>query len=198
MNKALAGLLFLLSTMLCAADGLAQNVNVRGTLTAFDGRVVAVKTRDGRELRLELPDTVTVSVTRPFSFGELKPGQVVAATTIRRASDGATVAIDLRPIPATANQGLSPYDLQPESTMTNATLEGVVAAASGHEITLNYRTGTVKVLVPEGTPMSRSAPGERADLKPGETVFAVARRGPEDRLTVIRIQVSKDGVKPTQ
>jgi hypothetical protein len=55
----------------------------------------------------------------------------------------------------------------------------------------------VKVLVPPGTPMSRSAAGERSDLKAGETVFA-ATRDDAGKLTALRVQVSKNGVKPTQ
>jgi hypothetical protein len=53
-------------------------------------------------------------------------------------------------------------------------------------------------MVPAGTPMSQSVPGARTDLKPGETVFAATRRDDAGKLTAARIQVSKDGVKPTQ
>lgn len=189
---------FPLLWLLVSVPAFAQNVNVRGTVTAFDGKMISVKARDGRDVQVELPDTVAVSITRTLSLSELKPGQVIAVTTIKRASDGATVAIDVRPIPATAKQGLSPYDLRPESTMTNATLEGAVQSTGGQELTLNYSTGTVKVLVPEGTPMSRAAPGERSDIKPGERIFIAARPAADGRLAAVRVQVSKDGVNPTQ
>lgn len=176
----------------------AQNVNVRGTVTAFDGKMISVKSRDGRDLKVDLPDTLAVSITKPLKLSDLKAGQMVAVTTIKRPSDGATIAIDVRPLSATANASLTPYDLQPESTMTNAALEGSVQSAGGQEFMLNYKTGTVKVLVPEGTPMSQAAPGERSDIKAGETIFAVARPESDGKLTAVRVQVSKDGVKPTQ
>ena len=108
------------------------------------------------------------------------------------------VAIDVRPIPATANQGLSPHDLAPQSTMTNAAVEATAAATEGNELTLNYKSGTVTVLVLPGTAMSQAAPGSRSDLKVGETVFVAARRTDAGGLTAARVQVSKDGVKPTQ
>ena len=197
MNKlvmtGLAGTLGLLSAAACA-----QNTNLRGTVTAFDGKVISVKARDGRDLKVDLPDNAPVNITRPLKLSDLKPGQVVGVTTIKRPSDGATVAIDVRPISATANQGLTPYDLQPGSTMTNAALEGSVQSAGGHELTLNYKTGTVKVLVPDGTPMSQAAPGERSDIKAGETIYVVAKPEADGKLVAIRVQVSKDGVKPTQ
>lgn len=46
--------------------------------------------------------------------------------------------------------------------------------------------------------MSQSTPGSRADIKPGETIFIVARIGQGDKLTAARVQVSTNGVKPTQ
>jgi hypothetical protein len=110
----------------------------------------------------------------------------------------ATIAIDVRPIPPTAPQGLSPFDLQPGSTMTNAAVEAAVEAVGGQELVLNYKTGSVKVLVPPGTPMSQSTPGNRSDIKPGETVFVSARPAEGGAFTAVRVQVSRDGVKPTQ
>ena len=176
---------------------LAQNVNLRGTVTAFDGKVVSLKARDGRDLQVEVPDAMPVAVTQPLKLSDLKPGQPVGVTTVKR-PDGQLVAIDVRPIPPTAALGLSPYDLQPESTMTNAALEGAVQSSGGQELTLNYKTGTVKVLVPENTPMSRAAPGERSDIKPGVGIYVAARPSPEGKLTAVRLQVGKDGVNPTQ
>ncbi|MEO8546601.1 MAG: hypothetical protein ABI434_23650, partial [Burkholderiaceae bacterium] len=124
-------------------------------------------------------------------------GMTLAVVTVKRA-DGATVAIDVRPIPAAARLGLSPFDLAPNSTMTNALLEGNAVSSSGNELVLNYKTGSITVLVPAGTPMSQAVPGSRSDLKAGETVFISARIGDDNTLTAARIQVSTNGVKPTQ
>ena len=179
------------------AQAQAPAVNVRGTITAFDGKTISVKSREGRDVQVELPENANVGTTKAITLDDIMPGAVLAVTTVKRA-DGQIVAIDVRPIPATAPLGLSPYDLQPESTMTNAALEASVASAQGRELTLNYKSGTVKVLVPPGTPMSQSIPGNRADIKPGETIFLVARPGEGGKLTALRAQVSKDGVKPTQ
>lgn len=174
-----------------------QSVNIRGTITSFDGRMIRVEARGAGPLEVELPETVNVSGTKAFSLSDVKPGMVLGVTTVKRA-DGETVAIDVRPIPATAPLGLSPFDLAAGSTMTNATLEGQAVLANGSELVLNYKSGVVKVLVPPGTPMSQSAPGSRADIKPGETIFIVARIGEGDKLTAARVQVSTNGVKPTQ
>lgn len=190
----------LLSLLLLGAAGMAaaqQNVNIRGTLTAFDGQVLSIKARDGRDVQVELPADVNVAATKAFSLADIKPGMVLGVTTVKRGSD--VVAIDVRPIPPTARQGLSPFDLQPESTMTNAAVEGTVTETpGGNALTLTYPGGSVKVLVPPGTPMSQSMPGSRADLKPGEGIFAAVRQGEGGKLIAVRVQVGKDGVRPTQ
>ena len=184
--------------MFAAGNALAQkNVNIRGTVTAFDGKVISVNSREGGAVQVELPDNVAVAGTATFTLADLKEGQSLGVTTVKRA-DGAIVAIDVRPIPATAALGLSPFDLQPGSTMNNGLLEGNVQSAGGNEITLNYKSGAVKVLVPPVTPMSRAVPGNRSDIKAGETIFIAARATEDGKFTALRVQVSTNGVKPTQ
>ena len=126
--------------LLAYASGIAlaqQSVNIRGTVTAFDGRTIAVNARDGNAVEVVLPDNVNVSGTKAITLADIQPGMTLGVTTVRRA-DGEVVAIDVRPIPAAAPLGLSPFDLQPGSTMTNATLEGQVQSTAGAELTLNY------------------------------------------------------------
>jgi hypothetical protein len=179
------------------APPAGRPANIRGVITAFDGKMLSISSREGGSVQVELPEGATVAATKAITLADIKQGMVVGVTTVKRA-DGAVVAIDVRPIPATANLGLSPFDLQPGSTMTNAVMEAAVTSSGGDELTLNYKTGSVKVLVPPGTPMSQSMPGSRADLKPGETVFVSSRIADDGRITAVRVQVSKDGVKPTQ
>ena len=174
-----------------------QSVNIRGTVTAFDGKLISVNSRDGGPVQVELPENVNVSATARFTLADVKPGMTLGVTTVKRA-DGQLIAIDVRPIPPAAPLGLSPFDLQPGSTMTNALMEGAAVSAGGNELTLNYKTGSVKVLVPDGTPMSRAVPGDRADIKPGETIFVFARMVEGNKLVAARVQVSKNGLKPTQ
>jgi hypothetical protein len=183
--------------LLAVPASAQQGQNVRGTLTAFDGKVATVKTKAGDTVEINVPDTARISTTKPFTVGDIKQGMTLGVTTVKQ-PDGSLVAIDVRPIPATAKPGLSPYDLAPQSTMTNATLEAMVAATGGQELTLNHGSGTVKVLMTDKTAMSRAEPGGKADLKPGETIYVFAERGEGGKWTAVRMQVSKDGVKPTQ
>jgi hypothetical protein len=177
------------------SEALAQqNINVRGTISGFDGKVLMVKSRDGRDLPVDVPDGVNVSVAKAFSPGDIKPGMMLAVTALKR-QDGTTVALDVRPLPPTVKASQSNYDLQPGSTMNNLPVEAMATGTSGQELTLTGKDGPMKVVITPQTSFSQSAPGTRADLKPGETVFAGARME-GDKLTATRVQVSKDGVKP--
>lgn len=174
-----------------------SNVNIRGIIQSFSDNRLIVTTGDARTVTVEMPEQVNVATTKLFGMADIKPGMKLGVTTVVR-TDGQIVAIDVRPLSATANVGLSPYDLQPGSTMTNGILEAVVDASGGREILLNYQTGQVKVIVPPEATMSQAAPGSRSDLQAGETVYIAARRSEDSKLTAVRVQVSKDGVKPTQ
>ena len=82
--------------------------------------------------------------------------------------------------------------------MTNANVESIVTRTGNGELTLKYKGGTQKIVVPDGVPIVRAVPGTRADLVPGEYIFTVAQTGADGTLTATRVQVSKDGVKPPQ
>ena len=187
--------------LLCGALALAQGADaqtaqrVRGTITAFDGSALGVKSREGQDLKLQLADNATVAVAKAVRFEEIKQGDLVGATAMKR-PDGTLVALEVHYLPPTVPTGHGPWDLQPESTMTNANVDAIVAAAGNRELTLKYKDGVQKIAVPEGIPLVRAVPGSRSDLVPGEYVFVAAQAGPDGKMTALRIQVSKDGVKP--
>jgi hypothetical protein len=191
MLKRLAALAVLL---IVAAAALAQTpVRVRGTITGLQGDVLSVKSRDGKDLRLQLPADAGVSTAQAASLKDLK-GAYVGATAMQK--DGRMMAVEVHTLPPQAKPGHTPWDLQPGSTMTNANLEGIAQVSGGDEITLSYPGGSQKIFVPPGTPVVRFVPGSRADLKPGEHIFAVAAQQADGTLLAPRVSVSKGGVRP--
>ena len=186
---------FMLFLVLCASlVAYAQApTRVRGTITALDGDVLSVKSRDGADLKLHLAADLGVATARPATLAELK-GKYVGTTAVSR--DGRMVALEVHALPPQAPAGHTPWDLQPGSTMTNATLEGLAEASGGNEITVSWKDGSRKILVPPGTPVVAFVAGSRADLKPGEYIWTAARREADGRFLAQRISVSKDGVRP--
>jgi hypothetical protein len=184
--------------MLAATNAGAQtNVRVRGTITAVTADTLGVKSRDGQDLRLKLADKVTVAAAKAMTIDDLKPGDYVGVTAVR-GGDGKPVAREVHTIARTVKEGHGPWDLEPGSTMTNANVDAVVAATGNRELTLKYQGGSQTIRIPEGTPIVTQVPADRSYLVPGEYVFIVAQKADDGTLTALRIQVSKDGVRPPQ
>jgi hypothetical protein len=187
--------LFLLGLMLASTAGLAQtNERVRGTITALDGDVLSVKSRDGKDVKLQLTPDAQVAVAKKLALSDIKPGTYVGVTSIDQG--GKLVAKEVHLIPPAAPSGHMKWDLMPGSMMTNANLDAVVKSAGGNEITLKYKDGERKIMVPAGTPIVGFDNADRSALKRGETIWTNARVEPDGKLVTQRIQVSKDGVKP--
>jgi len=189
--------LALLALVLVSSLAVAQApTRVRGTITALDGDVLSVKSREGKDLKLHLVSNVGVTTAKTTSLNDLK-GKYVGVTAVNKG--GKMTALEVHAIPPQAKPGHFPWDLAPDSTMTNANLDGIAQVgggdAGGMEITLNYQGGSQKVLVPPGTPIVAFDPGSRADLKVGETIWTNARQE-GDKIVVERLNVSKAGVKP--
>ena len=193
-----AAVLLVFAGMLAEAQAAMR---IRGTITGLEGNVLSVKSRDGKDLNINLADNLTVSGTKAITMADIKPGDFVGSATMKR-PDGTLVALQVQLFPAALRgvvpEGHMPWDLEPGSMMTNATLTAVVQAAGGREMTLQYKDGVQKILVPDGVPMATSMPGDRSLLVPGAYVFMVAQVAPDGKLSAARIQASKDGVKPPQ
>jgi len=181
-----------------SAIAVAQTpVRVRGTITAIDGNVLSVNTRDGSDLKIELAGDVAVAVATAIRFEDIRKGDYVGTTT-RAAPDGTLVAVEVHYLLPTTPPGHMAWDLEPGVMMTNANVGAIVFATGRRELTLEYAGGPKTVVVPEGVPLVRGVPGARSNLKPGEYVFLVATPAPSGSLTAARVQVSKDGVRPPQ
>ena len=187
-------LLFLLAATTAA---FAQApTRVRGTITALDGDVLSVKSREGKDVKIHLASNVGVTTAKKATLDELK-GKFVGVTAVQK--DGKMTALEVHAIPPQAKPGHFTWDLEPGSTMTNANLDGIAQVSGqggGNEITLNYQGGSQKVVVPPGTPIVSFDPGSRADLKPGETIWTNARQEADGKIVAERLNVSKDGVRP--
>ncbi|HTE14014.1 MAG TPA: DUF5666 domain-containing protein, partial [Burkholderiales bacterium] len=189
----------LVAALTFAAPVSAQTTQrIRGTITALDGNTLSVKSRDGKDLKIELTEKASVATVKAMTLADLKPGDYVGSTTRKRA-DGVLVAVEIHSVPQGVGEGHRPWDLEPDTMMTNANIASTVQAAGGQNLTLEYKGGSQKILVPPGTPIVTTVAADRSFLKPGEYVFFNADVAADGKMTVSgRIQVSKDGVKPPQ
>ena len=172
---------------------------VRGTITGLDGDVLSVKSREGKDLKITLAPKLGVRAAKAITMAEIKPGDFVGPASRKRA-DGALVAISLQVFTPDRRgivpEGHMPWDLEPGSLMTNGIIGGIVQTTGGRELTLEYKGGSQKVIVPEGTPMFTTVPGDRSLLVPGAYVVTNTAVAADGTISTAGLAVSKDGVKP--
>jgi hypothetical protein len=173
-------------------------VRVRGTIDRVDGGTYFVKSRDGSQIKLKLAPKGGVSAVVEASLADIKPGKYIGVAALPQ-PDGSQKALEVTIFPEALRglaEGFRPWDLQPNSTMTNANLEVIVAAKDGHVLTLKYKDGEKKIVVPPGIPIVTYAPAEVSELKPGAKIFVgAAKKLPDGTLETARISVGR-GVAP--
>ena len=192
---------FIAALTLAAASIAVQAqtaMRVRGTITAIDASTISVKSRSGEDLKLVLADNLAVAVATAAKFEDIKPGDYVGSAAMKGA-DGKLTALEVHYLAPNVPGGHTAWDLAPGSTMTNANVaEALVGATGARELTLKYKDGEQKIVVPANAPIVRAVAGALSDLKVGEYVFIAAQSAADGKLTAQRIQVSRDGVKPPQ
>jgi len=132
------------------------------------------------------------------SLSEIKQGSFVGVTAMPQA-DGSQRALEVHIFPEAmrgTGEGHYPWDLRPQSTMTNANVEQVVTAVDGQTLTLKYKDGEKKIFVPANTPIVVYVQGDKSDLKPGAKVFIAAIKQPDGTLQGRAWRVGRDGVIP--
>jgi hypothetical protein len=182
--------------MMQQTQAAPPTVRVRATIASIDGGVLTLKGRDGTEMKLKLADNAPVNEIVKGSLGDVKAGAYVAVTGIPQ-PDGSQKAVAVYIYPE-AQRGLAeghrPWDLAPNSTMTNATVDSQIAGKDGQTLTLKYKDGEQKVLVTPATEITAPSKKSAADLKPGQKILAFATKNPDGALEARNIAFGDYGV----
>lgn len=179
------------------AQTAPPTLRLRGNVVSVTPTSLVVKDRSGEVVDLLMADKLVVSEVYPIKLEDIKPGSYIGTAAMPQA-DGTQRAIAVSVFPEAARgtgEGHRPFDLLPQSTMTNATVDDVGTisnSAAGRSLKLKYKDGEKTVIVPADAPVVTSRPGDRNLLVPGASVslFAQAIDG---KPTVLRINVGMNG-----
>ncbi len=186
------------STLYAIAQQSPTPSRVRGTIEAVDGDVLAVKSRGGEDVKLHMTSDMRVVGLIKIALADIKVGSFVGTTTVP-GPDGMPTAVEVHVFPEDmrgTGEGSRPYDLRPNSSMTNATVAESVAGTDGRTLLIKYKDGEKKVLVPPETPVVTYVPGEKSDLKAGAKVIAFMKKLPDGSYETNRVSVGRDGLTP--
>lgn len=198
LGRTIVGAAALVASMVSIAVAQSPPTRLRGSIAGVDGNTVTIATREGTSVPVKLADNWSVMLVSPLTLADIKENSFVGIASMK-GPDGSLNALEVLIFPEAArgsNEGHYPWDLQPESMMTNATVATVAATPEGQALTLKYKDGQQTIRVRPGTPIVTFAPGDRADAKAGAKVFLGATRGADGGLTAGRLLVGKDGLTP--
>ena len=183
-----------------SAAALAQpapTMRLRGSIEKVDATSIVIKERNGETMTLALADNLAINEVLPLDPAAVQTGKFVGVAAMP-GSDGSLAALEVLVFPEAArgsNEGHSPWDLQPGSTMTNATVTQVVPAAKGRTMTLRYKDGEKTIFVPDGIPIVTLQPGDRSLLVSGARVLVTAQNR-DGKPTALRITAGRNGFAP--
>jgi len=186
------------STLYAIAQQPPSPSRVRGTIEAVDGDVLAVKSRAGEDVKLHMTGDIRIVGITKIALTDIKVGSFIGTTTVP-GPDGGNNAVEVHVFPEAmrgTGEGSRPYDLKPNSTMTNATVDQSVVGNDGHTLNIKYKDGEKKVVVSPETPVVTYVPADKSDLKPGAKVIAFMKKLPDGSFETNRISVGRDGLTP--
>jgi len=191
--------LFAVAFASIASAQQTPTVRIRGTIESVDGNTLAIKTREGTDVKVNMTDNVAVFAVVKTSLSEIKDGSYIGVTGMPE-PDGTQKAIAVHIFPENqrgAAEGFRPWDARANSTMTNATVAQTVKGTDGQNITVKYKDGEKKVVVPPDTPIVTFIASDKSEIKPGAKLIIFGAAKKEDgTLEANRVNVGRDGITP--
>lgn len=200
MAKPLVAALALFAASACLAQAPAPAtaaIRLRGTIETIDAGSMTVKERRGEVVTLLLPAGLAVTEILPIDIAEIKPGSYIGSAAVTRA-DGTLEALEVQVFPESmrgVGEGHRAYDLQPQSTMTNATVAELAVSATGRTLKLRYKDGEKTLTIPANVPVVTYKPADRSLLVVGAKVIVTAELR-DGKPTVLRVQAGRNGFTP--
>ena len=179
-----------------AAAQAPQVVRVRATIQSVDGQMLTVKMRDGAEMKVKLADNAPVNEVVKVARSDIKQGSYLAITATPQ-PDGSQKAVAILIFPPNVHpaEGFHPWDLSPNSTMTNATVANEVTGSSGETLTVKYKDGEKTIIVEDNTEIVTTKKATPAAFKAGQKIFVfAAKKQPDGTLLAPNVAFGDYGV----
>ncbi|CAH2792855.1 MAG: FIG00466444: hypothetical protein [uncultured Paraburkholderia sp.] len=179
---------------------MAQNAptGLRGTVvTSLTGDLLKVHTRDGKDVDVKLAKDTPIRGVTLANINNTKPDSYVDTAAIPQA-DGSLKALEVHVFPASmrgSGEGHRSWDLGANSSMTNGTV-GSLVVSNGHTMTVKYKDGEKKIVIPQDVPIVALEAGDRSLLVPGAKVVMFAHKEADGTMAANFISAGEHDVTP--
>jgi hypothetical protein len=205
MLLALAGGLSLQAGLARAQAPAAQRVRLRGRVDSISADRLEMTLRDGGKASATLSPTLRVTEMTPVKLSDIREDSYVGVAAMSQ-PDGVLRAMQVVVFPAASRgvgEGHYPWVMGEGSTMTNGTVGSMTAGTVGRVgrgedlvLTVRYKDGEQRILVPEDAFILTFTPASRDMLAPGSEIILNGSRAADGGITAASINVGKDGVLP--
>jgi hypothetical protein len=198
--RGLAFALALLSSAALAQPFAPQTMRIAGTVERVDGDAVTIRAIEGGGTNtVHLTKNAAVFGVTRATLADVAPGAFIAVGAMPQA-DGSQRAVRVTVFAESLRglgEGFRPWDRAPGGTMTNATVAETVKSVEGQVVTVKYKDGEKRIVIPPEAPILAYVAGEQSEVKPGAAVAIVrAKRRLDGTWEADRINVGRGGVIP--
>ncbi len=179
-----------------AASAQAPVTRYRGVVDKLSPAKVEIKTRDGKTVSVDLTGAKFVAVSKS-NLSEIKPDSYIGTASVPQA-DGTQKALEVSVFDASMRgmgDGSYPWDSAPSSTMTNGAV-GSLVGSSGRTMTVQYKGGEKKIMVPEDVPIVHLSPADISKVKVGSHVIAFTTKDADGTIKAGALLSGQDGTIP--
>ena len=175
----------------------APTQRLRGTIEKIDGSTLTLKERSGETIVLTMVEKMPVIEVLPIKIDQIKVGSFIGTAAMPQA-DGTQLALEVLVFPEAArgsNEGHYPWDLAPQSTMTNATVADLASVPNGNSLKLKYKDGEKTIIVPPNVPIVTFGAPDASLLVAGARVLVTAQMR-DGKPTALRVVAGRNGFAP--
>jgi hypothetical protein len=180
-----------------AAAQAAPPHRTRGTIASITPSEIVVTSRSGATVTYAITSDTKVAGETTVPVTAIQPGSYIGSAAVP-AGHGMLRALEVTVFPPAmkgVGEGHYGWDLGPSSSMTNGTV-GHLVVSQGNIMTVTYKGGEKKIIVPADVPIVTIDPGAMSDLKPGVKVIIFPSM--TDAKTASRILYGENGITPPQ
>src|SRR5271169_924635 len=181
--------------LVMSAAANAQATRLRGTIETVSDNSFTMRTRDGEQASVRLKAPYWIGALVKAQLSDIKPGLFIGTAAVP-GEGGALKAMEVHIFAETMRgtvEGFRPFDLAPQSSMTNGNISALVDTVDGPRLTVAYKGGEQTILVDKATPIVAVTAGGLDDMRPGAGLFVfTSGKGADGVYETTRLVVGRD------